>query len=137
MEDNNVVGYRMVDLQRNKQLSFLLTQLLGFPGKAGMGKQGSDDAVSAGPEILSKMFGNLEMLGDWIRGENLNLIRIRFTRKFTIEPWFDLKAVGKTLKKWENEKKDRNGAKEDPNVLPGNMAKYVRVAGSIFMDMER
>lgn len=129
MEDIGVTGYRKIDLKNDqKQLIFLLTQLLGFPNRNGMGRwQASDNAVAGAPDLLAKLYGNLEMLGDWLRTANPDLIKVRFRRRFYTEPYFALQKLEKALT-------DRKKDSEKIAILPGDgMAGYVK-GGVVFFD---
>lgn len=125
MEDINVVGYRAVNLkEEDRDLSLFFAQQLGFPGRHGLRIRQSDDALAAIPGILSRLFGNLELLGEWIRGSgNEELIPVRFMRKFEIQPYFDLVKLHKKLTKVAAVVGDTSS--REPPFLPDSMQKYV------------
>lgn len=117
LEDIGVASYQVIDLKKEwKEVAFLLTQCLGFPHRQGLGKLHSQAAVSAVPVLLKRMFDNLEVLGEWVRDHNQNLIAHSCTRRFTPRPSYNLKALGKAI-----------ASEQDENApLPGERGKYVR-----------
>lgn len=131
MEDIKVAGYRDINI-KSKNILFLLIQLLSFPHLHGLGRRyASDDAVDGVSEITASLFGNLEALGEWIRaaGENRRLIKTRLTRRFYVQPQFNLKRLGKKLQKLRSESASQELPESES--LPDGIANYVVPGGSV------
>jgi len=102
LEDIGVASYDIIDLASDKEgrsLAFLLIQILGFPHFHGLGKLHSDKAINDTPKLFKILFGNLEVLGDWIKDHNQSIFRTRFTRRFKPAPIINLNALRKSLAK--------------------------------------
>lgn len=121
LEDIAVGTYRPIDLRTEERpLAFMMTQMLGFPHAQGLGRLHAREAVSAFPQLLQRMFDDLEYVAEWIHQANRSNIKTRFTRGLRPHQWFNLsqlvKGVNKALEK---------GDVRDVDVLPGAPGKYV------------
>jgi hypothetical protein len=125
LEDIGVGVYRDIDVKRKNggAAKFLLAQMLGFPGAAGMGKLQSDAAVRAGPELVKALLGNIEVVGEWIRAANEKNTPQHFSRRFWIDPQFNYKKLRKALRACGDEN-DR---------LPDGMWSYVEGGTAYFV----
>jgi hypothetical protein len=97
LEDIMVASYNLIDLapggQHGTSLAFLLSQMLG----CGLGRLNSDRAIGDIPHLFKLLFGNLEVLGDWIREHNQGICKTRFSRNFESWPGFNLRALRNAL----------------------------------------
>jgi hypothetical protein len=125
LEDIDVGTYEVIDIASSKSgkpLTFLLTQVLGFPHSHGLGRLHSDHAVSEFPKLFKILFGNLEAVAEWIKSENRSIFRTRFTRKIMPTPYLDLKDLNRALSK--NGGRKANLGRE--NELPGGLDQYIQ-----------
>jgi hypothetical protein len=121
LEDIRVASYSAIDLapeKHGKSLACLLTDMLGFPDRAGLGKLHSDTAISHVPDLFTILFGNLEVLADWVKEHNQNIFHTRFTRGFRPVPHFRLHALQKAIG-------DTKGT-DGPDQLPGERGQYIQ-----------
>jgi hypothetical protein len=124
LEDIMVASYSAIDLaheKSGKSLAFLLTQMLGFPDRQGLGRLNTDAAISAVPTLFKVLFGNLEVLGDWIKERNQNIFHARFTRSFRPYPDFNLHTLQKAM-----------GDAKGVDTLPGKYGQYIPSGTVIF-----
>jgi hypothetical protein len=100
LEDIGVGIYTEIDLKGDEGSAskFLLAQMLAFPQAAGMGRLQGADSVRKGPELLKKLLGNIEYIGEWIRDENLKIIPQHFNQRFWINPEFNHKKLRRALR---------------------------------------
>jgi hypothetical protein len=118
LEDIGVASYSGIDLepeQDGKSVAFLLTQVLGFPHRHGLRRLHSDRAITEVPALFKKLFGNLEVIGEWVKNANPLVFRNRFTRKFRPETTLDFRALQRGLEKIQHEEGELS-----EGVLPGN-----------------
>jgi len=100
LKDIGVAKYETIDLVKHqKEVSFFLAQALGFPHVNGLGRLYSNNAATVVPEIIKTMYGNAEVLGDWLKSSNRDLLRQKSTRKFFPIQYYDLNALGKEVAK--------------------------------------
>lgn len=131
LEDIDVATYEVFDIgssKGGKPLSFLLTQVLGFRHASGLGKLHSDHAVTEFPKIVKILFGNLEVLAEWMKSVNRTIFRTRFTRKIKPTPYFNLSGLHKALTK----KKASEGSLGIENELPGTAGQYINSGTVLF-----
>ena len=114
-------AYLPIGKSDNRAAAFVLTQLLGFPSNHGLGKLSGRDAVTFFPELIRRMFDNLEFVAEWVHEPNRQLIGMRFTRKLLPRPDFDLTKLAKEVQ----------GA-TGVDALPGNDGKYVEGGEVLF-----
>jgi hypothetical protein len=98
LEDIGVASYQTFNID-DSQVRFFLVHSLGLKYKHGLGKLYSNDAVNQIPEIISKMFNNLEVIAEWIRDSNRQSIPQRFARRYVPVQEFELKALDRALSK--------------------------------------
>ncbi|MEA2832292.1 MAG: hypothetical protein QOG66_494 [Methylobacteriaceae bacterium] len=116
LKDIGVTSYQTIDLTKDaKKIAFFLAQALGFPHSSGLGKLHSRIAADEMAEMFRKMFGNLEVIGEWVRNANQTLFTHRFVRKYRPAPRFDITALKKALASVD----------EEEDALPGG-GKLVR-----------
>lgn len=115
LEEIGVGIYRQVTRDDRKALAFLLAQMLGFPHQAGMGKLQSDATVRRGPQLISLLLSDVEIVGEWVREPNEDIMRTRCATRFWINPWLDHKRLRKNLRD--------SGNKTD--ALPKGLWRYV------------
>jgi hypothetical protein len=99
LEDIGVTVYKALSFSSpsgERTLPLLLTQMLGFPHSHGLGRLYSDGAIRELPSVMAVLFGNLQVLGDWIRSANQDCFSTRFTRKFKSQPYGNLAAMAKS-----------------------------------------
>lgn len=126
LKDIGVTKYETIDLvDERKEVAFFLAQALGFPHKTGLGKLYSRNAVLKVPEIVGKLYGNAEVLGEWLKNANPLLLRHSSSRKFRPYPVYDLKALAKALAA------DRSVDGDEEGELPGLYGQFVR-AGTVY-----
>ena len=100
LEDIGVATYQSIDLaKQSKAISFFLVQTLGFTHKHGLGKLNSQSSITALPNLLTSFFGNLEVLGEWVKNANPSLFAQRFSRRYRPSPLFDIKPLRKAIEK--------------------------------------
>jgi len=93
LEDIGVGGYREINVKKdNKHYAFLLSQMLGFPNRHGLKVKHSRDSVNDIPETFKKLYGNLDVIGDWVLEAN-PAVKQSFIRKFSISPNLNTKKV--------------------------------------------
>jgi hypothetical protein len=81
--------YRQVNLKQDrKPLMYMATRLLGCPSQ--FGRTSGAPSIEALPKLMEIFFGNLAVLGDWVRSKNRTVIPLRFRRHLLIEPDYDL-----------------------------------------------
>ena len=125
LKDIGVTKYETIDLvNERKEIAFFLAQALGFPHKTGLGKLYSRNAVLKVPEIVGKLYGNAEVLGEWLKNSNPSLLRHRSSRKFRPYPVYDLKALARALNA-------RPADSDDEGEIPGLYGQFVR-AGTVY-----
>jgi hypothetical protein len=122
LEDIGVWSYQVIDLvKERRELTYFLIQALGFPDRHGLGKLHSQKAADAIPEILSRLFKNLGVIGEWVRGKNPTLFAQPFARKFLPRPSYDLKALRKKIPE---------GATEE-DWIPGSPGQFIK-SGTVY-----
>lgn len=97
LEDIGVGIYRPVNRDDRKALAFLMAQMLGFLHQHGMGRLQSEAAVRRGPQLISLLLGNVEVIGEWLRQQNEAIMRTHCATRFWIDPWFDHKKLRKNI----------------------------------------
>ena len=75
LEDIGVGIYREIDKTDSKALSFLMAQMLGFSHQTGMGKLYSEATVQKGPQLLTTLLADMEVVGEWVRRSNKKVIK--------------------------------------------------------------
>lgn len=115
LEDIGVGIYRPVSRGDRKALAFLMAQMLGFPHQAGMGKLQSDATVRRGPQLLSQLLGNIEVIAEWVRLPNEKIMRTHCSKRFWIEPWLHHKRL----------RNDIRDAGDVVDELPRGLTRYV------------
>jgi hypothetical protein len=122
LEDIGVGIYREIGKSDSKALSFLLVQMLGFPNQTNMGRLHSQAAVQRGPQILTALLADAEVIGEWVRRGNDRIIKRRCSTRFEIEPLIDHKSLRKAL----------INSGDQPDELPNGISKYVKGGGVYF-----
>ena len=97
LEDIGVGIYRKVDRNDRRALAFLMAQMLGFPPQAGMGRLQGEAAVRRGPQLISLLLGNVEVIGEWVRQSNKDIMRVHCSTRFWSDPWLNHKKLRKNL----------------------------------------
>jgi hypothetical protein len=72
---------------------------------------------------ISQLLGNIEVIGEWVRQHNRDIIKKRCSTRFYIEPWFDHKKLRKDLA----DSGDRSGS------LPNEFTSYVAGGQAYFV----
>jgi hypothetical protein len=98
MEDIGVGIYRSVTKDDRKPLAFLMAQMLGFPHQTGMGRLQGEETVRRGPDLISQLLGNIEVVGEWARRPNEEMMRIHCFTRFIIDPWLHHKRLRKNIR---------------------------------------
>lgn len=96
--DIGVATYQYInqsDDVEGKALTFMTSHMLGFPHKHGLGSLHSAERINAIPNLMKKLFANLEVLGLWLKSANPSLFSKAFTRGFVSNPQYDEKTAKK------------------------------------------
>jgi hypothetical protein len=107
--------YREIGKPDGKALAFLMVQMLGFPHQTGMGKLYSEATVQRGPQLLTALLADMEVVGEWVRRSNEKIMKTRCSTRFMIEPWLDHKKLRRGI----------GDSGDEVDVLPGRFGKYV------------
>jgi hypothetical protein len=117
LEDIGVGIYREIGKPDGKALAFLMVQMLGFPGQTGMGKLYGEATVQRGPQLLTALLADMEVVGEWVRRSNEKIMKTRCSTRFLIEPWLDHKKLRQSIGHSDDE--------VHMLPLPGGFQKYV------------
>ncbi len=98
LEDIGVGVYQQIQKRDGKALAFLMAQMLGFPSKTGMGKLQSEATVRRGPQLVTTLLGDMEVMGEWLRRPNESIMPTRSSTRFWIEPWLDHKKLRRDIR---------------------------------------
>ena len=118
--------YETIDLvKERKEICFFLAQVLGFPHRNGLGRLYSNKAVRAAPSYMEKLYGNAEVIGNWLKDFNPSLIRQKSTCKFVPRPYFDLDGLRRAIPAGttSNNKCDE---------LPGDWGQFIKGGNATF-----
>lgn len=100
LRDIGVAAYRQINMRDSKEgkaLTYMVAKMLRLPHSHRLGKLNSDATITAIPELLEKIFGNLEVFGSRIRTSNRDTFRKAFTRGFLSCPQYDHKAMKRVV----------------------------------------
>lgn len=105
LEDIGVATYRHINISsiEGKALTFMTAKMLGFPHSGGLGRNNSVATISTIPDLMQKFFGNLELVGDWVRSSNKDLFSQSFTRDFISRPQYDERTLRNALSNTDHE----------------------------------
>ncbi len=122
LSDIGVARYQAIELT-DAELRLFLARALGFPHRQGLGRIHSKSAIDALPDLIKTIFGNLSVLGEWIRNANQKLVYQTNSRSFETHPYYDLKRLQKALSK---------GEIEDEAEIPGKYGQFVKSGSVLF-----
>jgi hypothetical protein len=91
--------------------------MLGFPHQTGMGKLYSEATGQRGPQLLTALLADMEVVGEWVRRSNEKIMKTRCSTRFLIEPWLDHKKLRQSI----------GHSDDEVHILPlpGGFQKYV------------
>ncbi|WFU81336.1 hypothetical protein QA645_00865 [Bradyrhizobium sp. CIAT3101] len=100
LEDIGVGVYQSISLNRedSSTAKFLLVQMLGMPHQTGLGRLQSAASVTAGPQLMNKLLGNVEVIGERVRDANSSLLPARFQRRFYVNHYFDVTKLKRAVR---------------------------------------
>ncbi|MCW2189471.1 hypothetical protein AB7M45_002241 [Bradyrhizobium elkanii] len=100
LEDIGVGVYQSINLngQDSSTAKFLLVQMLGMPHQTGLGRLQSASSVTAGPQLMNKLLGNVEVIGERVRDANSSLLPARFQRRFYVNHYFDVARLKRAVR---------------------------------------
>lgn len=101
--EESAMAYKRLDLE-SKTLRLSFVSMLGFPHRHGWGKLTGKLAVSDIGLVMADIFGDLEFIGDSIRGRNRKAIKTAFSRGWRAYPRYKLSDLKRLLKESDSMK---------------------------------
>lgn len=129
LEEIGVTNFTVIDLEENsKALTFLVTQMAGFPHFHGMGRLQDRSTTDLSAQLLIRLLNNMKAMGEWLYEGASDCFSQKPQSRFKGGIGFDRSKVARQLKsEAEDDDVDEQIVIDDRAVAKGWVTIFTRV----------